>query len=78
MLLYNVYFIDTILTTVPLGYLIYMLYGKFLTFQPAVFTVLALVCFMTHIALCTCENNLSRKEQLKLKLKEKEKEKTLE
>lgn len=67
MLLYNVYFIDAILTTVPLGYLIYMLYGKFLTFQPAVFTVLALVCFMTHIALCTCENNLSRKEQLQSK-----------
>jgi drug/metabolite transporter (DMT)-like permease len=40
-LLYNVYFIDTVLTAIPLGYLIYMLYGEFLTFQPAVFAVLA-------------------------------------
>ena len=70
-LLYNVYFIDATLTIVPLGYLIYMLYGEFLTFQPAVFTVLALVCLMTNIALCVCENNLSRKEQLNLKLQEK-------
>ena len=66
-LLYNVYFIDTVLTTIPLGYLIYLLHGEFLTFEPAVFTVLAGVCFMTHIALVTCENNLSRKEQLKLR-----------
>ena len=66
-LLYNVYFIDTVLTAIPLGYLIYMIYGEFLTYQPAVFAVLAGVCFMTHIALCTCENNLSRKEQLQSK-----------
>ena len=63
-LLYNVYFIDAILTIIPLGYIIYALYGELLTFSPSVFLVLAAICFMTHLALCVCENNLSRKEQL--------------
>lgn len=68
MVFYNVYFIDTILTAIPLIYTIHMLYSENLSFNPALFTVLAAICFMTHIALCTCENNLSRKEQMKLKV----------
>jgi hypothetical protein len=68
MVFYNVYFIDTILTAIPLIYTIHMLYSENLSFNPALFTVLAAICFMTHIALCTCESNLSRKEQMKLKV----------
>ena len=68
MVFYNVYFIDTILTSIPLIYTIHMLYSENLSFNPALFTVLAAICFMTHIALCTCESNLSRKEQMELKV----------
>ena len=68
MVFYNVYFIDTILTAIPLIYTIHMLYSENLSFNPALFTVLAAICFMTHIALCTCESNLSRKEQIELKV----------
>ena len=68
MVFYNVYFIDTILTAIPLIYTIHMLYSENLSFNPALFTVLAAICFMTHIALCTCESNLSRKEQMELKV----------
>ena len=68
MVFYNVYFIDTILTAIPLIYTIHMLYSENLSFNPALFTVLAAICFMTHIALCTCESNLSRKEQMELKI----------
>jgi hypothetical protein len=67
---YNVYFIDAILSAIPLIYTVHLLYSGNLPFNPALFTVLAAICFMTHIALCVCENNLSRKEQLKLKEKE--------
>lgn len=74
LLLYNVYFIDTILTAIPLTYLIYLLYGEFLTFIPAVFAVLAAVCFVTHLALCVFENNLSKKEQEALRKKQWQKE----
>ena len=70
-LLYNVYFIDAILSAIPLGYTVYLLYGEFLTFNPALFAFLALICFMTHITLVACENNLSRKEQMKMKEKSK-------
>ena len=68
MVFYNVYFIDTILTAIPLIYTIHMLYSENLSFNPALFTVLAAICFMTHIALCTCESNLSRKDQMELKV----------
>ena len=67
LLLYNVYFIDAILTAVPLVYTIYLLYSGNLSFNPAIFALLAAICFMTNIALCVCENNLSRKEQMLLK-----------
>lgn len=66
-LLYNVYFIDLILSAVPLVYTIHLLYSENLSFNPALFTVLAAICFITTMVLCVCENNLSRKEQLKLK-----------
>ena len=71
MLLYNVYFIDTILTAIPLVYTIHLLYSGNLSFNPVLFALLAAICFMTHVALCVCENNLSYKEQLKLKEEEK-------
>lgn len=73
-LLYNVYFIDLILTAIPLGYTIYLLYSEKLTFHPEIFTVLAVICFMTHVALVTCESNLSRKEQLRLRENQSEKQ----
>ena len=66
-LLYNVYFIDTILSVIPLVYTIHLLYSENLKFNPVLFALLAAVCFMTHILLCVFENNLSRKEQLRLK-----------
>ena len=67
LVLYNVYFIDTILTAIPLVYTIHMLYSENLSFNPALFTVLAAICFMTHLTLCVGENNLSRKEQARIK-----------
>ena len=66
-LFYNVYFIDVILTAIPVVYTIHLLYSGNLAFNPALFTLLAAICFMTHIVLCTCENNLSRKEQMRLR-----------
>lgn len=66
-LLYNVYFVDAILTVIPLGYTVYLLYSEILTFNPALFVLLALICFATQLSLCICENNLSRKEQLREK-----------
>ena len=66
-LLYNVYFIDAILSVIPLVYTIHLLYSENLKFNPVLFTLLAAVCFMTHILLCVFENNLSHKEQLRLK-----------
>lgn len=62
-ILHNVYFIDAILSLVPLGYVIYQVGGEFLTFIPAVFFTLIAFCALSHILLCFCENNLSRKEQ---------------
>lgn len=80
-LLYNVYFVDAIISAIPLGYSIYLLYAKSsyveLTsapysenthpFHPEIFVLLAAICFVTNLALCVFENNLSRKEQLRLK-----------
>ena len=74
MIFYNVYFIDTILSAIPLVYTIHMLYSENLSFNPALFTLLASICFMTHITLCVFENNLSYKEQLQLREKEKAEE----
>ena len=65
-LLLNVYFIDLILSLIPLGYIAYQLYNvQFSVFIP-VLLVLAIICFITNLILCTCENNLSQKEQQQL------------
>ena len=80
-LLYNVYFVDAIISAIPLGYSIYLLYAKSssvelqsapysgdeFSFHPEIFVLLSAICFTTNLALCVFENNLSRKEQLRLK-----------
>lgn len=67
--IYNVYFIDAILSFIPAGFAIYRTAGGFLTFAPAVFGTLAAVCAVSHLLLCVFENNLSAKEQKALKEK---------
>ena len=67
LILHNVYFIDAILSLIPLGYVIYQVGGEFLTFAPTVFFALAVFCALAHILLCFGENNLSKKEQDSLK-----------
>lgn len=62
-LLLDVYFIDTVLSIIPLVYLTYQIYRiNFSIFIP-VLLLLAIVCFFTNLLLCMFENNLSRKEQ---------------
>jgi hypothetical protein len=67
LILHNVYFIDAILSVIPFGYVVYQVAGEFLTFAPTVIFALALFCLLAHVLLCLCENNLSRKEQLRAK-----------
>lgn len=67
LLLYNVYFVDVTLSAIPLVYSVYVFYASKLTFLPFVFFTLALICFLTNLALCVFENNLSHKEQMKQK-----------
>ena len=67
LLLYNVYFVDVTLSAIPLVYSIYVFYASKLTFLPFVFLTLSLICFLTNLALCVFENNLSHKEQMKQK-----------
>ena len=62
-LLYNVYFVDAILSAVPLGYIIFVLYGEKFTAFTAMLLTSAAICFATCLLLCIGENNLSRKEQ---------------
>ena len=62
-ILYNVYFIDAILSLVPLAYSIYSVFSKELTVAPAPFIAVSLICAATHILLAVFENNLSYKEQ---------------
>ena len=62
-ILYNVYFIDAILSLLPSCFVIYQLAAEYLTFTPTVFFVLAMTCTASHLALMVFENNLSRKEQ---------------
>ena len=65
-LLFNVYFIDAILSIVPLAYLTYQLYNiEFSVFVP-VLLILAIICFITNLLLCIFENNLTQKEQQEL------------
>ena len=63
----NVYFIDAILSAIPFGYVVYQVAGEFLTFAPTVIFALTLFCLLAHVLLCLCENNLSRKEQMRAK-----------
>ena len=67
-LLYNVYFIDAALSLIPAGFVIYQVFGKFLTLAPAAFASLAIICAVSHLLLMVFENNLSRKEQDKPKV----------
>lgn len=67
LILYNVYFIDAIISIVPAAYMIYQVGGEFYTLAPAPLAFLAVTCALAHITLCFLENNLSRKEQLKSK-----------
>ncbi len=66
-ILYNVYFIDAIISVVPLGYSIHALYSGNLSVGASLAFLLSAVCFVAHIALLVFENNLSRREQEKLK-----------
>jgi hypothetical protein len=70
LILYNVYFIDAILSLVPAAYVIYQVGGSFYTLAPASLAFITLTCALSHIALCLLENNLSRKEQLKARSNE--------
>ena len=65
LILYNVYFIDAIISIVPAAYVIYQVGGQFYTLAPAPLAFLAITCALAHVTLCFLENNLSRKEQEK-------------
>lgn len=69
LLLYNVYFIDAILSFIPLIFSIYAAFSDRLTICPAVFITLSAICTAAHLMLAAFENNLSYKEQQKLKEK---------
>ena len=63
LLLYNVYFIDAIVSLIPTTFVIYQCAGEYLTLAPMLFCTVAILCTVTHIALTVFENNLSKKEQ---------------
>ncbi len=63
-LLYNVYFVDAVLSAVPLGYLIFVLYGEKFTAFTSMLLFCAVICFTSCLLLCLFENNLSKKEQI--------------
>ncbi len=63
LILYNVYFVDALLSLVPLVYCFYSVLSGKLMLAPLVFVALSLVCATANIMLAVCENNLSRKEQ---------------
>ena len=62
-LLYNVYFIDAIISAVPLVYSIHAYYSGNLSVFPLVFMAVAATCFIGNLLLTVFENNLSYKEQ---------------
>ena len=62
-LLYNVYFIDAILSLVPLGYAIISFSFERLTFLPFFFVCLTATVALSNIMLAFFENNLSKSEQ---------------
>ena len=61
--LLNVYFIDMILSLIPLAYIAYQLYNVQFSALIPVLLILAIICFITNLMLCTLENNLSKEEQ---------------
>ncbi len=63
LILYNVYFVDAIVSLVPLGYSLYALFWEKLTIAPIIFVALAATCFIANVMLMILENNLSKKEQ---------------
>ena len=67
LILYNLYFVDAILSLIPSAYAIYQVGGEFYTLAPFPLVFLALICTTTHILVCIFENNLSHKEQMELK-----------
>lgn len=62
-LLYNVYFIDAILSLVSLGYVFGNVLFENLTFLPFFFLCLTAIAATSNILLAFFENNLSKKEQ---------------
>lgn len=67
LLLYNVYFIDAILSIIPIVYAVHAYFSGNLQLAPKTFMILAAICFAAHIMLMVLENNLSYKEQKKIK-----------
>ena len=63
LLLYNVYFIDAILSLIPLGFVMFKFTFEKLTFAPFIFICVTSVCALSNIMLAFFENNLSKKEQ---------------
>ena len=66
-IVYNVYFIDAILSVVPAVYATHAMISGNLGIISTVFFTASIICAATHICLALMENNLSRKEQLKMK-----------
>ena len=62
-ILYNVYFVDAILSLIPFGYSLYLFFWEELLICPLVFVALAAILAITNIFMAIFENNLSRKEQ---------------
>ena len=62
-ILYNIYFVDALLSLIPLGYALYLFFGEELLLCPFVFVTLAAICATANIFMAVFENNLSRKEQ---------------
>ena len=63
LVLYNVYFIDAVISIIPFAYATHAMISGNLLIMPSLFFTAAAVCTATHICLALMENNLSRKEQ---------------
>ncbi len=68
----NIYFINSLLSFIPLGAVIHLVYTKKLTAVAFALMVLSVVSVVTNILLMVFENNLSREEQQALTKKEDE------
>lgn len=67
LLLYNVYFIDAILSAIPLIYSVHAFFSGNLQMTPKTFMVLSAICFTAHVMTAVLENNLSYREQKRLR-----------